>query len=80
MNIPNSADHSNNNRLSACALCEGIFAHQAWCASRDPGASYAYQIVLDASKISPGDSLILHSLGVVWAEGNQNLIFESRER
>lgn len=52
---------------SVCALCEGIFSHEAWCASRDPGASYAFQIVVDASKISTGDSLILHSLGVAWA-------------
>lgn len=52
---------------SACALCEGVFAHEAWCASRDPGASYAYQIVLDASKLTLADSLILHSLGVAWA-------------
>ena len=53
---------------SACALCEGIFEHESWCATRDPGAPYAYQIVADASKITTGDSLILHSLGVAWAE------------
>lgn len=56
------------NALSACALCEGTFAHESWCASRDPQASYAYQIVMDASKLTTGDSLILHSLGVAWAE------------
>jgi hypothetical protein len=48
------------------AFCEGIFQHTMWCASRDPGASYAYQIVVDASKITLADSLILHSLGVAW--------------
>ena len=53
---------------AACALCEGVFAHESWCAARDPGASYAFQIVVDASKITTGDSLILHSLGVAWAE------------
>ncbi len=57
---------------SACALCEGVFAHEAWCASRDPGASYAFQIVVDASRLTPGDSLILHSLGVAWAESVPN--------
>jgi hypothetical protein len=80
MKNANSADHSNDNTLFACALCEGIFAHQSWCASRDPGASYAYQIVVDATKITPGDSLILHSLGVAWAESVHNLILESNER
>lgn len=52
---------------SACAFCEGTFAHEAWCATKNPGASYAIQIVLDPSKIDPGDALILHSLGVSWA-------------
>lgn len=27
---------------------------------------YAYQIVADPSKLTLGDSLILHSLGVTW--------------
>ena len=69
MNNTNSASAYNSNSCSApspCAFCEGIFQHAAWCASRDPGASYAYQIVVDASKITLADSLILHSLGVEW--------------
>ena len=69
MNDTNSASTCNGNSCSVpspCAFCEGIFQHAAWCVSRDPGASYAYQIVVDASKITPGDSLILHSLGVAW--------------
>jgi hypothetical protein len=53
---------------AACALCQGMLAHEAWCAARDPGASYAFQIVVDASKLTTGDALILHSLGVVWGE------------
>ena len=71
MNNTNSASAYNSNSCSApspCAFCEGIFQHAAWCASRDPGASYAYQIVVDASKITLADSLILHSLGVEWSE------------
>jgi len=70
MNNSNPASTHNSNSCSAptpCAFCEGIFQHAAWCASRDPGASYAYQIVVDASKITTGDSLILHSLGVAWS-------------
>jgi len=58
----------------ACALCEGTFSHEVWCASRDPGASYAFQIVVDASKISTGDSLILHSLGVAWGQPVPNAV------
>jgi len=60
------------NAQSACALCESIFEHESWCATRDPGASYAYQIVADPSKMTPGDCLILHSLGVAWAEATHS--------
>ena len=63
-----ASDSKKISALSACPLCQGIFAHESWCASRDPAASYAYQIVVDASKLTTGDSLILHSLGVAWAE------------
>ena len=52
----------------SCAYCEGIFEHEVWCATRDPQVAYAYQIVADASKITAGDSLMLHSLGVAWVE------------
>jgi hypothetical protein len=60
-------DSKPSKKQFACALCEGTFSHEAWCASRDPGASYPYQIVVDASKMTMGDTLILHSLGVTWA-------------
>ena len=64
-----SKDRSNQcNAQSSCAYCEGTFEHAAWCATRDPQVAYAYQIVADASKITAGDSLALHSLGVAWVE------------
>jgi hypothetical protein len=56
---------------SSCTYCEGILEHAAWCATRDPQVAYAYQIVADASKITAGDSLMLHSLGVAWLETSQ---------
>jgi hypothetical protein len=66
---PSSNYRSNQSDTQpSCAYCEGIFEHAAWCATRDPQAAYAYQIVADASKITAGDSLILHSLGVTWFE------------
>ncbi|PYX48607.1 MAG: hypothetical protein DMG79_11450 [Acidobacteria bacterium] len=54
------------NAESACVYCEGIVEHAAWCVTQDAAMAYAYGIVSDASKISPGDSLMLHSLGVAW--------------
>jgi hypothetical protein len=59
---------SKYNAQSVCTHCEGIFEHEPWCATRDPRMAYVYQIVADASKITAGDSLILHSLGVAWLE------------
>jgi len=62
--------HSVNTAESACPHCEGILEHAAWCVTREPRMAYAYLIVRDASKITEGDSLILHSLGVAWVELN----------
>ena len=53
---------------SPCAFCQGIFEHEHWCATKDAKVSYAYQIAMDGSKITLGDALILHSLGVAWPE------------
>ncbi|HEY3975096.1 MAG TPA: hypothetical protein VGM18_18965 [Candidatus Sulfotelmatobacter sp.] len=65
----NSEYHSKNVAAEpACAYCENIFEHAAWCATRDPQVAYAYRIVEDASKLTAGDSLMLHSLGVAWVE------------
>lgn len=57
------------NRLSAdtvCAHCEGLGEHEAWCRTREPRVQYAFQIVVDPSKLTLADTLVLHSLGVAW--------------
>ena len=64
-----SATQFHSNRYSADAACEhcgGIIRHERWCITRDPAVFYAYQIVADPGKLTPGDTLILHSLGVIW--------------
>ena len=66
--VYHSQEHNTN---AACAFCAQILDHEPWCATRDPRVFYAYQIVLDPSKISLGDSLVLHSLGVVWGSSNK---------
>lgn len=69
MKNANSVYHRNRyNSERACGYCEGVTDHERWCATRDPKVFYAYEILLDPSKISQGDALILHSLGVAWAE------------
>lgn len=65
----NSATIFHNNRYNAqaaCKHCEGVIRHAPWCITLHPSVYYAYQIVADPSKLTMGDSLILHSLGVIW--------------
>lgn len=65
MTNPNPAFHGNQ---TPCWYCQAIFEHERWCPSRDTKVCYAYQIAADGSKITLGDALILHSLGVSWPE------------
>jgi hypothetical protein len=62
------------NEQAACEHCEGIIRHELWCVTLNPGVSYACEIVADPSKLTIGDGLILHSLGVIWGEkpGQEN--------
>ncbi len=59
--------HSNTYTAdSACEHCGGIIRHQDWCITKSELVIYAYEAVLDARKLSLGDRIILHALGVVW--------------
>lgn len=59
--------HSNRYSAQAeCEHCAGIVRHESWCISVDPVVFYAYQVVLEPSKLTLADSLILHALGVTW--------------
>jgi hypothetical protein len=59
--------HSNRyNAQEACAHCGGIIRHEPGCITIDPTVAYAYQIIAEPDKLSLGDALILHSLGVLW--------------
>jgi len=58
--------HSRYNAQTACEHCHGIIRHELWCITLDPAVYYAHQIVADPSKLTVGDALILHSLGVIW--------------
>ena len=59
--------HSNRySAESACEHCGGIIRHEPWCITVDSVVRYAYHIVADPSQLTLSDSLILHSLGVIW--------------
>jgi glycerol-3-phosphate cytidylyltransferase-like family protein len=59
--------HANRyNADSACDFCQCVLNHAPWCATRNSLVSYAYQIVAESARLTLGDSLALHSLGVTW--------------
>ncbi len=67
--IPSFQYHCNRyNAQAACEHCQGVIRHERWCITRDQLVYYAYQIVTDSSKVTIGDSLMLHSLGVIWGK------------
>ena len=67
--IATSVFHSNRYAAqSACEHCQGIIRHEPWCITVDRTVYYAYQIVADPRKLTVGDAIILHSLGVAWVE------------
>ncbi len=51
---------------AACEHCAGIIRHETWCITSNPVVYYAYEVVAEPSKLTLGDKLILHSLGVMW--------------
>jgi hypothetical protein len=66
-NIDSTPSSARHNAGTACEHCQGVTEHEPWCVTRDPRVCYAYQIVLEASKLTYADTLILHSLGVTWS-------------
>jgi hypothetical protein len=59
------------NAQTICEHCGGIVRHQKWCITCDPHVQYAYAAVVDANHLSLRDRLILHALGVVWAQNSE---------
>jgi hypothetical protein len=55
-----------DNAQSACDHCKALIRHELWGITLNPGVSYACEIVADPSKLTVGDGLMLHSLGVIW--------------
>ena len=49
----------------ACSHCAGVNWHEDWCVTSNAMVRYAYEAVL-AGRLSLGDELSLHALGVQW--------------
>jgi hypothetical protein len=59
-------DSNHYNAEAACQHCGQMLQHEAWCITHNPVVQYAYQIISEPGKLTIGDTLILHSLGVTW--------------
>jgi len=66
-NIDFTHHHNQPNAAAACPHCLGVKEHQPWCATLEPNVQYAFEIVAEPQKLTLGDALILHSLGVSWS-------------
>lgn len=54
------------NAESKCQHCGGVIRHERWCMTCDPFVRYAFEIVRNSDRLTPGDRLNLHALGVEW--------------
>ena len=70
MNNIDFTHHHNQyyNVALACPHCLSVHGHESWCAMRVPTVQYAFEILSEPRKLTLGDALILHSLGVTWSE------------
>ena len=59
-----TATSTTRNRLVNIA---GIICHERWCMTLSPVVHDACEIVLYPDKLTIGDAIILHSLGVAWS-------------
>lgn len=51
---------------ASCEHCGGVVRHESWCIIVNSLVYYAYQVVVEPSRLTLFDQLILHSLGVSW--------------
>jgi hypothetical protein len=61
---------SRSNEESAgriCSHCAGVTSHETWCITCNAFVRYAYAVVLDGGRLTLGDELSLHALGVEWS-------------
>jgi hypothetical protein len=51
----------------ACDHCAGVTSHETWCVTCNAFVRYAYAALMDGSRLTLGDVLSLHALGVRWS-------------
>ena len=69
MSTRQQTESSRNNQLTVdpvCDHCAGTTSHETWCITCNPIVRYAYAAVMDGGRLTLGDELSLHALGVEW--------------
>ena len=51
---------------SVCDHCAGVTSHETWCITCNAMVRYAYGAVMEGGRLTLGDELSLHALGVEW--------------
>lgn len=64
---PESASGNQRMQSPICGHCAGVTSHETWCITCNAIVLYAFEIVLDAYRLSLEDEIILHALGVQWS-------------
>ena len=58
---------SNQNATGGtCSHCAGVAVHETWCVTRNAFVRYAYAAISGNGRLTLGDKLSLHGLGVAW--------------
>ena len=52
-----------------CAKCNGVVRHEPWCVMVNKEMEYAFLLAVNPAIITEGDTIELHSLGVLWHSG-----------
>ena len=69
MSTRQQTELSRNNQYSAgpiCDHCAGVTSHETWCITCNALVRYAFGAASDHGRLTLGDELSLHALGVEW--------------
>jgi hypothetical protein len=55
-----------------CTICNGVVRHERWCVIVNKDMEYAFLLAVNPTIITEGDTIELHSLGVLWHSCSTN--------
>jgi hypothetical protein len=70
MSTRQQTEPTRSNQYSAgpvCDYCAGVTRHEKWCVTCNAIVRYAYGAIAEGGRLTLGDELSLHALGVEWS-------------